>query len=307
MNLSKYLPRAAVLLLAEELTKEEVLARLRQALLTSPYYADFPASQAAAVEEMLLHREAQHAPTGLGSGIAFPHARVQGLPRPGLAMAVLRQPVDFRAIDNQPAQIVCLLLVPDNNPLLSLHLQSQSVRLLMNAEMRRKIIAAPDAETVYRLFGESEIELDRSLAARDVMQKISFEIKADTPLRSLTHWMSQHATDCAAVTGDGGEIIGQITCKRLFHFGLPEFFSQLKSVSFIKDFDPFEKYFFQESQVSAAHVMTTDFCAMPPDATILEVVFALSTENYPCVFVVEDGKLVGVIDQRIVLEQIINF
>lgn len=51
--------------------------------------------------------------TGIGQGIAIPHARLQGLAK-AFSMAVrLKQPIEFDSIDGVPVDIVILLLIPD--------------------------------------------------------------------------------------------------------------------------------------------------------------------------------------------------
>jgi PTS system nitrogen regulatory IIA component len=50
--------------------------------------------------------------TGIGYGIALPHARLDGLERPYGLLARLRDPLDFDAIDERPVDLVALLLLP---------------------------------------------------------------------------------------------------------------------------------------------------------------------------------------------------
>jgi len=59
----------------------------------------------------LLAREALGS-TGVGRGIAVPHARIAGLSRVFGLIARLERAVDFAAIDDQPVDLVCLLLTP---------------------------------------------------------------------------------------------------------------------------------------------------------------------------------------------------
>jgi nitrogen PTS system EIIA component len=50
--------------------------------------------------------------TGVGKGIAVPHARIAGLSRVFALLARLERPIDFAAIDDQPVDLICLLLTP---------------------------------------------------------------------------------------------------------------------------------------------------------------------------------------------------
>ena len=59
----------------------------------------------------LLKRE-ELGSTGMGNGVAIPHARFQLLTKPFGIFARLKQPIDFQAIDGQPVDIVFVLLLP---------------------------------------------------------------------------------------------------------------------------------------------------------------------------------------------------
>ncbi|HEC28213.1 MAG TPA: PTS IIA-like nitrogen-regulatory protein PtsN [Gammaproteobacteria bacterium] len=63
--------------------------------------------------ESLINRE-RLGSTGLGHGVALPHARLQGQDTAIGAFVKLEQPVDFDAIDRQPTDLLFTLLVPDH-------------------------------------------------------------------------------------------------------------------------------------------------------------------------------------------------
>ena len=63
------------------------------------------------VAPYLLRRE-ELGSTGIGRGVAMPHARLPDLQRPYGLLAKLKQPIEFDAIDGQPVDIVFTLLLP---------------------------------------------------------------------------------------------------------------------------------------------------------------------------------------------------
>ncbi|MGB6317959.1 MAG: PTS sugar transporter subunit IIA, partial [Litorimonas sp.] len=50
--------------------------------------------------------------TGVGNGVALPHARIEGMDRVVAAFARLSEPLDFDAVDGRPVDLVCFLLAP---------------------------------------------------------------------------------------------------------------------------------------------------------------------------------------------------
>jgi nitrogen PTS system EIIA component len=87
--------------------------------------------------------------TGVGNGVALPHARLQRLRAPFGLLARLRHPIDFDAIDGEPADIIFLLLLPEagDNPG---HALACLARALRDPETLRSLRSAPDAETIFR-------------------------------------------------------------------------------------------------------------------------------------------------------------
>src|SRR4030081_1974392 len=78
----------------------------------------------------LLKRE-ELGSTGIGRGVAIPHARLPDLQRPYGLLAKLKQPIEFDAIDGQPVDIVFVLLLPaaaENGQLGPLALVARTLR-----------------------------------------------------------------------------------------------------------------------------------------------------------------------------------
>lgn len=305
MHLSNHLTPDLILTDISPVSKAELIA-LMSACITKALAATTAGLTKAKIEEAVLDREAI-ASTGVGGGFAFPHARMVDLDGLCVCLAILKSPLEFDAVDKQPISIACMVLAPEKNPTLALKVMSQVIRLFsLNQHIKNQVLQASDSTEVYNFIRHSGANLDIPITARDIMQKPFLEIKPTMSLKKVTHIMAEKNLNAIAVVDDYDCILGEISCHRLLQLGLPDFFTQLKSVAFISDFDPFEKYFYEESISAAGDVMDRNFCALPPDATLLEIVFALTVKNFPKVYVVHDGRLIGLIDQNTVLHQIIN-
>jgi PTS system nitrogen regulatory IIA component len=103
--------------------------------------------------EILSERE-KLGSTGMGQGIAIPHGRVPGIERMTGLFAQLDHPVDFDAMDDQPVDLVFLLLAPEGAGADHLKALARVSRLLRNQSMCEKLRAAPHAATLYALLTE---------------------------------------------------------------------------------------------------------------------------------------------------------
>jgi PTS system nitrogen regulatory IIA component len=94
--------------------------------------------------------------TGMGRGIAIPHATVEGIGRPVGMLARLNRPVEFDAIDEAPVDIVFVLLVPEHDRAAGLKLLSAAARILRSDEVVARMRAAGDAAPLYAAVATSD-------------------------------------------------------------------------------------------------------------------------------------------------------
>jgi PTS system nitrogen regulatory IIA component len=80
--------------------------------------------------------------TGTGSGIAIPHARIEGIKKPFGILARLKRPIDFNAIDDQPVDVVFLLLLPTAPAGEQLNALASVARRLRNPQILHSLRAA---------------------------------------------------------------------------------------------------------------------------------------------------------------------
>ena len=103
------------------------------------------------VFQAVMERERQ-AGTGLGFGVALPHALIDGLPAPVVGVARLEYPVHFAALDGVPADLVVMLLSPRHQGVVHLKALACLARYLRRAEARERLRAAAGLEGLLTVF-----------------------------------------------------------------------------------------------------------------------------------------------------------
>jgi nitrogen PTS system EIIA component len=88
--------------------------------------------------------------TGMGNGVAIPHARIPNLKKPFGILARLRKPIDFDAIDSQPVDLVFFLLLPVASEGKQLNALACVARKLRDPETVRHLRRAIDGAELYR-------------------------------------------------------------------------------------------------------------------------------------------------------------
>lgn len=124
----------------------------RQALqLMAEMLAKSAGVDARAAFEAVLMRE-RLSGTGMGEGVAIPHAAVKGVTRPIGAFARLEVPQDFDALDGRPADLVFMLISPVDRGGDHLKALARVSRFFRRADMREKLRAARGVDGLYALF-----------------------------------------------------------------------------------------------------------------------------------------------------------
>ena len=108
-----------------------------------------------AVLKAVLERE-QVMSTGMGDGIAIPHAKTDGVEKLIAAFGVTKEPVDFKSIDNKPVRIIFLLVGPTDLTSPHLKVLSRISRLTHRKEFREKLAAAKNSKQVIDAITQEE-------------------------------------------------------------------------------------------------------------------------------------------------------
>lgn len=104
--------------------------------------------------DVILERE-RLGTTGVGGGIAIPHGRLPKLDRIYGIFARLEQPIDFESIDEQPVDLIFMLLAPEAAGADHLKALARVSRMLRDRAITEKLRGSDNAEALYALLTNS--------------------------------------------------------------------------------------------------------------------------------------------------------
>ncbi|HIE11281.1 MAG TPA: PTS sugar transporter subunit IIA [Kiritimatiellae bacterium] len=119
-------------------TKSEVIRKLCELLAASGIGLD-----ADDLFQAIMARE-EIMSTGIGLGIGVPHVRLPAATRMAAAVAVLEQPMEFQSLDDQPVNIVVMIVSPAGTHRQYLKALAHIALILKNTDVRQRLIAARD-------------------------------------------------------------------------------------------------------------------------------------------------------------------
>ena len=127
-------------------SKKKVLQTLAERI--SPSLGDVPEH---ALFDQLIARE-RLGSTGIGSGVAVPHCRLEGIVQPIAALVKLDTAIDFEAIDHKPVDILFVLIVPVDATDEHLQLLANVVERVNNSATLTQMRSCQTPESLYNTF-----------------------------------------------------------------------------------------------------------------------------------------------------------
>ena len=144
MLIGEILERAAIAPRVSAPNKRQVLAVISE-IAARQFGLD-----ASLILDALADREAQGS-TGVGYGVAVPHARLDGLQRMRAVFVRLEHPVDFDSVDDQPADLIFALFAPPSASSEHLRTLARVSRLLRQADLREHLRQARTPDAIHAL------------------------------------------------------------------------------------------------------------------------------------------------------------
>ncbi len=148
MDIAKILKPEAVRVLAGMTSKKRLFQDLGEVAA-----AVYGLTAAVAIDG-LLERESL-GPTGVGHGIALPHARLEGLDRIVGIFVRLEKPMDFDSVDRQPVDLIFTLFAPKDSGVEHLKALALISRTMRDAGVCAKLRANAQPSTLYAILTES--------------------------------------------------------------------------------------------------------------------------------------------------------
>lgn len=139
-----------IILNIKSVAKDDVIAEFVE-MLFSKETPEFKAE----VLNALIERE-KLGSTGIGSGVAVPHAKSAKVANMLCALGISKKGLDFKALDGAPVHIIFLLVAPPNSQTEHLNILARTVRLLKDRVFRQALREASSVGEIVKLISEED-------------------------------------------------------------------------------------------------------------------------------------------------------
>lgn len=152
MRITDLLKKEGISLNANISSKEEAINTLADLM-----YASGNLNNKEEYKAKVLEREALST-TGIGDGIAIPHAKTKAVKNPGLSSMVVSEGVDYDSLDGAPAKLFFMIAAPESADNLHLEVLARLSTILMDEDFREKLINAKTKDEYLKLIDKKETE-----------------------------------------------------------------------------------------------------------------------------------------------------
>lgn len=161
MRITELLDIKSIALNVNLKSKEETIDYLVDLMYTSGKISDKEA-----YKKGILARE-ELSTTGIGDGIAIPHAQVAAVKKPGLAAVTIKDGVNYESLDGSPVHLAFMIASPEDGGNLHLQALAKLSTLLMNEDFRKALINASTAAEFLNIINKEEAKKDAESSSKE--------------------------------------------------------------------------------------------------------------------------------------------
>lgn len=277
--------------------RDEAIRKLVEHLQTP----EEPLDVAEVIEKVVEREEVE--PTIIIPTIALPHARLEGLSKPRIAVGLSSTGIPF-APGAPPVHGIFLILSPKAEPSTYLRVVAALTGKLRDPGIRERLAGCGSASDIHRYLTEGTNEIPAFLSARNVMRDDFDQVREEDTLESAIKALATTDQPALPVVDAQGELRGVIGPEDLLRFSLPEHLLWMNDLSPILNFQPFAELLRKDQETRVADFMREEPLVVSPETPAMELARLFITRGVPQILVAEGRKLLGIVNLKEFTSQI---
>lgn len=257
------------------------------------------------IKELIIERE-EIENTSYGRGFAFPHARTDEVDDMQILLGISKVGLRDRTPDNVPLAVIVLLLTPSNISRLYLQTLSALATFARIEGNLKKLTGARTNVEMVDIIWQSGVRVEKELLVKNMMRRDVVNVTAENSLKKVANLMFKNRLSALAVVDDTGYLLGQITDKDLIQAALPDYRAMMENLNYTMDVEPFEELLKQEEKIKVSQLYKTDHVTTSMETKLVDASALMIYKDLRRIFVTKDGKLVGILVRKDIVNMIIR-
>ena len=234
------------------------------------------------------------APTFIAPRVALPHARLNGIEDTFLAVATSEEGFHFKGVE-ETARLVVLILTPACAPAAYLRAAASIARRLQDPGFLDQTVAATDPDVVFSLFHPDDRGLSGFVCAADMMEPPKALLRETDSVKDAIDLIVRTGRTEIPVVDKDGVLVGEASADEVLSLCIPDYLLWMENLSGFSNFEPFAALLRKESSTWMADIMSDDYASVSVDQPAIAVAEALARKDAGNCYVLNDGRLVGVV------------
>ncbi len=249
-----------------------------------------------AVVEAVVARE-EVAPTVIASGLAVPHARMEGVDKLLVALGISREGVDFNCPEMPPVKVAAMILTPKDDPGLHLQVLAALAKDFQNQEVIDGIAELRTPTEVMDYFDRADVEIPDYLKAHDLIDPHPLTLQESDSLNQAIETFATNSVDEIPVLDNEGDLRGVISREDILKFSLPEHILWMDDLTPIYRFQPFAEMLKDDLETNLADFMREEVLTVDEDIPAIQLAKLFMVHKVRQIIVTNNsGKLSGVVN-----------
>ncbi|NME36868.1 PTS sugar transporter subunit IIA [Fusobacterium sp. FSA-380-WT-3A] len=308
MKLANYFDKELIFINVKGNTQEEVIKNMVEHIASKE---DIVLNSKEEIKKAIIKRENEIS-TAIGMGVAVPHARIQNFNDFIVAVGLLETPIEVQVeglLEKDKVKVVFLVIsdILKNKNMLKI-MGGISKIALKKPEYLEKIKNAKTEKEVIEAVEKADVEFGHKITADDVLSPDISPVKEDTTLEMVAKRLINEKISGIPVVDEKNNFLGEITEKELIEYGMPKYLSLMKDLDFLTVGEPFEEYLLKEetATIKELYRRKENLYVIDKKTPIMEICFIMVKKGITRIYVVENGKLYGVIRRYDIIKKVLH-
>jgi len=235
-------------------------------------------------------------PTVIAPGLAVPHARIAGLPKPLVALATIPEGVDFGS-QMGSARVALLVLSPIEDPNLHLRIFSELAARFGDPALVPALVECGDPQSVMKLLsGGARSAMPDYLKAGDIMSAPETTLLETDSLAAAIRAFAVTGNDELIVLDSAGDLRGVLDLADILRYCLPEHLLWMEDLSPIYLFQPFSELLKSAGETKVADVMREEFLTVDRGVPAIQLAKLFMNHRSKQLIITDGRHLAGVVE-----------
>ena len=246
----------------------------------------------------------------LGPRAVLPHFRTSAVDSVVAALGVAPRPMKGQGAEAEAdagggARIMLLILAPPREAAAYLQAVAAFARALARPDVVDGLHAARTPEEVLALPGLHDVRLEEELLVGDVMAPADIALDPDMPVEAAARLLSRRGLDAAPVVGSDGVVIGLLSSRELLRHFLPAYVQRMQTGEH-RAAPRAKSGAGPSAPALVGAVMARNVLCVSEDQSLSDVASLLANKDVPCLPVVKDGVLRGVLTRAEIVRKLVG-